>query len=435
MTKRTIEHKDLKIYVTNVDAAQGIVEAIVSVFGVIDLGDDIVHSGAFTKTLSERTPKVKVLDNHQSRSVLNMVGKLLEAREVGRSELPAQMLLDFPDAKGGLYTKTQYFLDTPEGSGVFTRINHDVAEYSFGFDVLDEDYTKIKLADGSTKVVRNIRTVRLWEISPVIWGMNQATTTVAVKGDGIMNSEQKDTAPNYRDAGESKQYCANCLFYDAMNEANGHCNLFNFEASGKSLCDMYKVGNEKNAPLAAIQSKIVTEEGDVICLLGDMIKAATYDTFIYRCNMFYLDGLLTTDEHASLVNTGVKLLAVMDSEIPLDVMTRQYPEPEWDMLFWALQVQQQFKRWQITEGKAGRVLSAANASKIKDAVDALISVLDSAGVFEEANEQSAPDDKTQKSIQPGGASEAGSHVDETVPPSTTLESLKRLRNELLSIQA
>lgn len=41
-------------------------------------------------------------------------------------------------------------------------------------------------ADGQPVIVRNIREVRLWDVSPVVWGMNPATTTFSVKSaDGI----------------------------------------------------------------------------------------------------------------------------------------------------------------------------------------------------------------------------------------------------------
>ena len=39
---------------------QGVVEAIWSVFGVLDTGGDVVHPGSFTKTFVERGGKVKV---------------------------------------------------------------------------------------------------------------------------------------------------------------------------------------------------------------------------------------------------------------------------------------------------------------------------------------------------------------------------------------
>lgn len=164
------------------DDATGVVEAIVSVFGVIDDGDDLIHPGAFVKTLVERGGRVRVLDHHNSRSTLNIVGRPLEMREVGRDDLPLSILAKHPEATGGLYTKTQYLIETNEGRGVYQRIKSGaLGEYSIGIDPLDVDMSKVTGADGKPRVVRNIRQVRLWEYSPVVWGMNPATATVSVK--------------------------------------------------------------------------------------------------------------------------------------------------------------------------------------------------------------------------------------------------------------
>jgi uncharacterized protein len=163
-----------------VDADLGIVEAIVNVTGLIDLGGDVIMAGAFAKTITERSRKMRVLNSHKTWDVLSVVGVCLEAREVGRNELPAEILTQFPEASGGLWTKTQYLLNTPEGRGVFERIKAGALdEYSIGFEVLQDEYKD--LMDG--RFIRIIKEVKMWEYSPVIWGMNQATATTGVKSD------------------------------------------------------------------------------------------------------------------------------------------------------------------------------------------------------------------------------------------------------------
>jgi len=73
---------------------------------------------------------------------------------------------------------TQFLLDTPEGKGAYLRIKAGaVSEFSYGYDTMDEDFAKG--SDGLQ--VRNLRTVRLWEYGPVVFGMNQATEVVDVK--------------------------------------------------------------------------------------------------------------------------------------------------------------------------------------------------------------------------------------------------------------
>jgi len=178
------EYKRFPFIVTKIDEVQGIVTHSVAVLGNIDLGDDIIHKGAFTKTIRERMGRIRVLDNHQRESTLNVVGIPLKMWETGRDELPLEIKAQYPDAIGALMTETKYLLDTPEGLGVFLRIKEGaISEYSIGFDIVQADRSTVTLSDGTKMKVRNIREVRLYEYSPVIFAMNQATSTVSVKND------------------------------------------------------------------------------------------------------------------------------------------------------------------------------------------------------------------------------------------------------------
>lgn len=163
------------------DADLGIVEHIVAVMGNLDQGNDIIHPGAFTKTLAERGAKVRVLDDHRTDSVLRVIGKPLAMRELNQGELPPSLTTLFPEATGALWVRTQFLMDTPEGMGVFKRIKEGlVDEYSIGYDPLDFDYERVKMGEQDV-TVRNLRTIKLYEYSPVIWGMNEATTTLNAK--------------------------------------------------------------------------------------------------------------------------------------------------------------------------------------------------------------------------------------------------------------
>jgi HK97 family phage prohead protease len=175
-----MEHKTFQSFVTKVDEAKGIVEHLVAVMGNKDQGNDVIWPGAFTKTLSERGNKVKVLDLHKTDSIMRVLGKPISLREIGAVELSADVKTKYPDAVGALAATTQFNLKTTEGLGAFERIKAgDIDEWSFGYDAIGPDYGKA--ADGST--VRNLREVRLYEYSPVIFGMNAATTTLSAKSD------------------------------------------------------------------------------------------------------------------------------------------------------------------------------------------------------------------------------------------------------------
>ena len=174
-----MERKQFPAVTLKTDEAQGIVEAIVAVMGNVDEGDDRIWPGAFRKTLSERGGKVRVLDSHNAGSVLNVLGKPLAIREVGRDELLADMLAKCPDATGGLWTKTQYNLKTQAGHDAFQHIlAGDVDEYSFAYDPIRDstDYSKV-----GDRTIRNLRELKLYEYSPTIFGMNPATATLSAK--------------------------------------------------------------------------------------------------------------------------------------------------------------------------------------------------------------------------------------------------------------
>lgn len=171
------EYKSSTFVPLKTDEAQGIVEHLVSVYGIIDLGGDICHPGCFAKTLSERGDQIRVLDSHQRISTANVIGMPLELKEVGRGGLPEEVLQKYPEATGGLWAKTQFLMDTPEGKGAFSRIVAGaVTEFSFSYDTLDSDFSEAK-----GRRVRNLRTLRLWEYGPVIFGMNPATTVLGAK--------------------------------------------------------------------------------------------------------------------------------------------------------------------------------------------------------------------------------------------------------------
>ena len=189
------EYKQFEAVVTDINEAEGLITAIVSVTGIIDDGDDIIHAGSFIKTIAENFGRLRVLNSHNSRDVLSVIGKPVSAREISRDELPANVLAKYPEATGGLETITQYMKSDERSWAVFQRLREGyVNEYSIGFDIMQADNSKVTTPDGKSKVVRNIRQLRLWEYSPVIWGMNPATGSVSVK-DGDQSKEMTPDGP------------------------------------------------------------------------------------------------------------------------------------------------------------------------------------------------------------------------------------------------
>lgn len=181
--EKQMERKTFHGFVTKADEALGVVEAYFAVFGNIDQGNDIIHPGAFTKTFLERGGKVRVLDNHRTDTLERAIGKPLLLKEVGRDELPANLLAEHPEATGGAFARVQMLMDARAGKEAFVRLRDGVIdEWSFGYDPLDFDFSRA-MKDGEEVNVRNLRSLRLWEVSPVLFGMNSATTTVSAKAE------------------------------------------------------------------------------------------------------------------------------------------------------------------------------------------------------------------------------------------------------------
>lgn len=176
------EVKSTPLIKVNTDSAEGLVTHLITVFGILDEGGDISHPGSFTKTIAERAGKIRILDMHRHDSIMSVLGKPIKIWEIGRAELPNDVLAKWPEATGGVMAVTKFFLDTPEGKGAFIRIAEGaVNEFSYTYDALDTDYSKAINKDGKEVTARNLRSIRLWEAGPVLWGMNEATGVVDVK--------------------------------------------------------------------------------------------------------------------------------------------------------------------------------------------------------------------------------------------------------------
>lgn len=149
------------------------VTGIFSVLGNLDDYDDRIWQGSFAKTFQERGSKVLHLWQHDFCSPPIAVIKSL--REVGRDELPPAVLAAAPDALGGAEVVREY-LPTPRGDEVLAALSAgSPLQMSFAYDAIRWDYEAKPDAKYEWERVRNIREIRLWETSDVLWGANSAT--------------------------------------------------------------------------------------------------------------------------------------------------------------------------------------------------------------------------------------------------------------------
>lgn len=180
--EKTKETKIFPGHTLALDAETGIVEAYVSIMGILDDDEppDLIELGAFAKTLQERGPaganRIRVLWQHWWEKVIGIPLVLVEH---GRDLLPQSVLMKFPEATGGLYAKTQFVLDVQQGREAYALYKAGaMAEWSIGFDSITSQWEKL-----NDLSFRRLKELRLWEYSPVTWGANPGTVTTSVKRD------------------------------------------------------------------------------------------------------------------------------------------------------------------------------------------------------------------------------------------------------------
>jgi uncharacterized protein len=150
---------------------QGVYEGHFSIFGNVDDGGDMMHAGAFAKTIAERGKRVKVFYAHDWSKLIGPPPDLLEE-----------------DARG-LHVKGRLTLASFWGREAWELMKDSaLTEASIGYEPVKWDYQAPDGAQISEQdawatrgVVRNLREVKLYEVSPVPLGMNGLADVEAIK--------------------------------------------------------------------------------------------------------------------------------------------------------------------------------------------------------------------------------------------------------------
>lgn len=166
--------RELKALPGHIKAISGrTVTGVFSVFGNIDQYNDKIWPGAFSKTISERGSKIFHLWQHDFGCP--PIAVIRSLREIPREELPSSVLQVAPEAMGGAEVVREY-LETPRAEEVLTNLKAGAPlQMSFAFDTVKYDFEELPEARYDWEHLRNIREVRLWETSDVLWGANEAT--------------------------------------------------------------------------------------------------------------------------------------------------------------------------------------------------------------------------------------------------------------------
>jgi hypothetical protein len=167
------EYKKMQFKVESYSEEEGVFSGYGSVFGNVDSGGDVVEPGAFTKTLAKGWERVKILALHNDCC------------------LPIGRPIDIHEDEKGLFLSAK-ISDTTMGRDIKTLLKDGVLnELSIGYDPVIFDYDE--------NGIRHLREVELWEVSPVIWAMNQeATITDYKSADQKRVNGRKTKLRNYK---------------------------------------------------------------------------------------------------------------------------------------------------------------------------------------------------------------------------------------------
>lgn len=167
------EHKDMVGDVVDVDTTGRKVKAVWSRMGNLDLDNDIIMPGAFTKTISECGPMGKnqiwSLIDHKA-TMKTVIGKPCELYEEG------DMLIAVTE-----------ILDTEVGENMLKMYTAGlINQHSIGFATIKSDF------QDQEQSIRQIKEVKLYEGSAVLWGANPMTPMLSITKD-YFSDENVDT--------------------------------------------------------------------------------------------------------------------------------------------------------------------------------------------------------------------------------------------------
>lgn len=161
------ETKAFTFQVKAVNDELGLIEAYGSVFDIPDEGDDVVRPGAFKRTIQNSKARVQA---GKAKFLAVMLWQHDPHQPIGG-------WTDLEEDAHGLKCTGQIILTTQLGREVYELIKAGVInEFSIGYDILSGGASY----DKSTGY-RNLKELRLWEISPVTFAMQPEALLTGVK--------------------------------------------------------------------------------------------------------------------------------------------------------------------------------------------------------------------------------------------------------------
>ncbi len=254
MNREEFESKSVSFLAT--DESEGKVEAVFSVFNMVDSDNDIVVPGAVKSGFGDNG--VAMVWGHDWKDV------------IGRGVIEQ-------DSEKAVF-KGQFIMDTERGRDAFNTVKAmgDLQQWSFGFEVLDSDKKMITKDDGTEKEVRELKSLKVWEVSPVLVGANQNTYTMAVKEDkptGVKYDDEVSDVRNRLDKliNRSKELTSIRLEKDKQLSENVVKNLIELQ---NSISDAW---TEIDDMLSIASSNPINDEDADLWLQTQQVLADTAD--------------------------------------------------------------------------------------------------------------------------------------------------------------
>jgi len=141
---------------------QGTFEGLLSPYGNVDAGGDIIEPGAFTKTLQDRGNTRPLMWEHR--------------------EPIGELALD--DRSDGLWVRGTLLMDLPEAKKAYLLLKARIAKgLSIGFKAI-----KAPIEGG----IRHLKEIKLFEGSIVMFPMNELAQVISVKAAGAAGEDKAD---------------------------------------------------------------------------------------------------------------------------------------------------------------------------------------------------------------------------------------------------
>lgn len=167
--------KDFNLEIVKEVSSTGEFEGFASVYGVEDLGGDVVEAGAFKRSLDHKGGAVPILWAHDSRM------------PIGKGQLT--------DSDTGLVIRGKLALGVPMARVAYELLREKVIDgLSIGAEIVKQK------RDGS---IRRLQELKLWEVSVVTFPMNPLAGVLDVKSLAPLIDERISEA--LRNAGPAPQ--------------------------------------------------------------------------------------------------------------------------------------------------------------------------------------------------------------------------------------